>query len=247
MSLRRSIPAFFLIFVFAFTLFLISRRQTRQADHQAWSDPTSTFALKSSLAGIPPTSAFNTPYWSPDGHLYFLDNQPSSASILSRLSTPPAQHPIFLLIRNATISWQAKLSQQSPDLLSAAAEYYRRHKRHPPRDFDRWWRWASDHKVKLLDEYDSMYRALEPFFALPPSVFRERVNDLLNGRTKWKDVSYQSYFDIPFPNAFKRDRSPLIFFFFGETEKWDFLFLTLGSLHHIHQIRQSQCLWLSGS
>ncbi|KAG0143301.1 hypothetical protein CROQUDRAFT_49034 [Cronartium quercuum f. sp. fusiforme G11] len=117
--------------------------------------------------------------YSVDGLVYFLDHP-------SKFPSPTIQHPIFSLIQNATEMWNSKLRKQSETLCLAAIEYHRRHQRHPPRGFDKWWIWAKNHHVQLLDEYDSMFKAIEPFFALPPKIFRQRVDDLLYNRTKWK-------------------------------------------------------------
>lgn len=59
-------------------------------------------------------------------------------------------------------------------------EYKRRYKRNPPAGFDKWWKFVEEHDVQLPDEYDTIMRDVEMFFALPPSVFRQRVDTLVN-------------------------------------------------------------------
>lgn len=101
----------------------------------------------------------------------------------------PIQHPIISLINNATRNWNTKLKSQSMHLSDAIAEYRRRNRRNPPVGYDRWWAWASKNNVKLLDEYDSLHKAIRPFFAIPPPIFKQRLNALVSDQTKWSFVS----------------------------------------------------------
>ncbi|KZP07098.1 glycosyltransferase family 90 protein [Athelia psychrophila] len=64
--------------------------------------------------------------------------------------------------------WDAKLKRQSKTLMEAVMEYKRRHKRSPPKGFDHWWYWCEKHNVHLPDEYDQIYRDLEPFWGMDP-------------------------------------------------------------------------------
>ncbi|PLW52221.1 hypothetical protein PCANC_01647 [Puccinia coronata f. sp. avenae] len=106
-----------------------------------------------------------------DGHLYISDE--------------PQQHPMLALIKNATQAWNHKLSTQSTHLSAALYEYRRRNNRNPPKGYREWWHWATKNNVKLLDEYDYLQKAIQPFFALPPHVFKQRVNALISDQTKW--------------------------------------------------------------
>lgn len=71
------------------------------------------------------------------------------------------------------------MSRQSTTLEAAVQEYKRRYKRAPPAGFDKWWKFAEQHDVQLPDEYDTIMRDIEMFFALPPSVFKQRVKRLV--------------------------------------------------------------------
>lgn len=51
---------------------------------------------------------------------------------------PDGPHPIFELIRNAEVEWEAKLARSSKTLAQAVVEYQRRYKRLPPLGFDEW-------------------------------------------------------------------------------------------------------------
>lgn len=48
----------------------------------------------------------------------------------------------------------------------------------PPPFFDEWFHFAQENGHRLPDEYDTLTRSLLPFHALPPSVLRERTEQL---------------------------------------------------------------------
>ncbi|KAF8841138.1 hypothetical protein BDN67DRAFT_929060, partial [Paxillus ammoniavirescens] len=81
---------------------------------------------------------------------------------------PNGPHPIFELMRNAEIAWEAKLARASKSLEEAVAEYKRRYRRLPPRGFDKWWDYVVKHDVQLPDEYDEIYHDLDPFWGIHP-------------------------------------------------------------------------------
>ncbi|KWU45488.1 hypothetical protein RHOSPDRAFT_25094 [Rhodotorula sp. JG-1b] len=85
------------------------------------------------------------------------------------------EHPIHTLIRNAKKAWADKVARQSKTYEEAIHEYKRRYRRPPPPGFDRWYTWATEHDVQLIDEFDTLSDQIEPFFSLPPSLLRERV------------------------------------------------------------------------
>jgi hypothetical protein len=51
---------------------------------------------------------------------------------------PRGPHPIFQLIRDAEVAWEAKRARASTTLDAAVAEYRRRYRRAPPLGFDKW-------------------------------------------------------------------------------------------------------------
>ncbi|KAG6879152.1 hypothetical protein C0992_004826 [Termitomyces sp. T32_za158] len=81
---------------------------------------------------------------------------------------PDGAHPIFELVKDARERWNAKLGRASRTLDQAVWEYKRRYKRAPPRGFDDWWAYVKKHGVQLPDEYDQIYRDLEPFWGMNP-------------------------------------------------------------------------------
>ncbi|KAF8487546.1 glycosyl transferase family 90-domain-containing protein [Gautieria morchelliformis] len=85
---------------------------------------------------------------------------------------PKGKHPILELIDRSETQWKRKLERQSKTLKQAVDEYRRRYKRSPPKGFEIWWDFVDFHKVKLVDEYDSIHERLQPFWGVDPSVLR---------------------------------------------------------------------------
>lgn len=86
-------------------------------------------------------------------------------------------HPVHQLVAQANGDFQTVLARQSRSLNDAVAEYRRRYKIPPPPHFDKWYNFAKKKGVELIDEYDMIYHSLLPFWALKPSVIRERVRE----------------------------------------------------------------------
>ncbi|KAH7919709.1 glycosyltransferase family 90 protein [Leucogyrophana mollusca] len=91
---------------------------------------------------------------------------------------PDGPHPIFELIKNAETNWASKLDRASKSLDEAVAEYKRRYHRSPPLHFDLWWDYVTANNVQLPDEYDDIYRDLEPFWGMDPHFLRETQAEL---------------------------------------------------------------------
>ncbi|MCJ1357275.1 MAG: capsule-associated protein CAP1 [Icmadophila ericetorum] len=92
---------------------------------------------------------------------------------------PPTAHPIHQLITEAESEVEKILSGQSKTLREAVREYKRRYKIPPPPNFDKWYDFAKAKGVKLIDEYDTIYHSLLPFWALDPSMIRGRAREAL--------------------------------------------------------------------
>ncbi|KAG6865554.1 hypothetical protein C0991_001558 [Blastosporella zonata] len=82
---------------------------------------------------------------------------------------PDGIHPILALVRSAEDEWDRKLDRASRTLEEAVREYKRRYRRDPPAGFDDWWDFAQEMDAQLPDEYDTMYRELEPFWGMDPA------------------------------------------------------------------------------
>ncbi|KAK1221141.1 hypothetical protein PQX77_016059, partial [Marasmius sp. AFHP31] len=75
------------------------------------------------------------------------------------------EHPIHILIERSRLLWEQKVAKQSKSLKEAVIEYQRRHSgRAPPLGFEKWWRYAKENNVQLLDEYDQIWRDVEVFW-----------------------------------------------------------------------------------
>ncbi|QRV99024.1 glycosyltransferase family 90 protein [Ceratobasidium sp. AG-Ba] len=68
--------------------------------------------------------------------------------------------------------------RQSSTLADAVKEYQRRYGRAPPRGFDKWFEFVKANGVKIVDEYDSMVKDLEPFWALDGVEMRRRAEQV---------------------------------------------------------------------
>ena len=88
-------------------------------------------------------------------------------------------HPIHQLITRAEGERKKTLARQSKSLKEAVAEYRRRYKVAPPPHFDKWYEFAKARNVQLIDEYDTIYHSLLPFWALEPAIIRGRAREAL--------------------------------------------------------------------
>ena len=113
---------------------------------------------------------------------------------------PPIHHPIPKLMADAKEKYDLKLKRQSKTLAQAVAEYVRRYGRKPPKGFDEWFEFAQQNGAIIFDEYDQLFRDLEPYWQFTGAEVRERCIqvgflpsvDLVrveDGRTRTIDVS----------------------------------------------------------
>ena len=77
---------------------------------------------------------------------------------------------------DAEKNFKKLLSRQSTTLKKAVAEYNRRYGRNPPKGFDQWWDFAQKHNVKIVDDYDTLFEDLAPFWDMSGEEFRSRVD-----------------------------------------------------------------------
>ena len=85
------------------------------------------------------------------------------------------EHPIPKLMSEAENRFRELLSRQSQTLEDAVKEYERRYRRKPPRGFDRWWKFARDNGVLMIDEYNNIEEDLAPFWDLSGEQLRWRA------------------------------------------------------------------------
>jgi len=118
------------------------------------------------------------------GHLEPAPLPPDHAHDIPVAAPAPApvntkSHPIPQLITRAENEFQALRTRQSTSLSDAVAEYRRRYKLPPPPHFDKWYDFAKKRGVELIDEYDTIYNQLLPFWALEPALIRERTREAI--------------------------------------------------------------------
>ncbi len=105
-----------------------------------------------------------------------------STSVQPPKPLPPStstSHPIHQLITTAEKEFDELKRRQSQSLGSAIQEYRRRYRIPPPPNFDKWFEFAQEKRVELIDEYDTIYHSLLPFWALKPSIIRGRARQAL--------------------------------------------------------------------
>ncbi|KAI5804355.1 glycosyl transferase family 90-domain-containing protein [Geopyxis carbonaria] len=97
-------------------------------------------------------------------------NLAPSPTILSK-----GQHPITQLIKEAEERYTSMQNNQSKTLAQAVKEYQRRYKMNPPPHFDKWYEFAKERNVEVIDEYDTIYDSIKPFWGMPPDLVRKRA------------------------------------------------------------------------
>ncbi len=126
-------------------------------------------------------------------HLYYVRHSATlfqlgtKRSTLSRHNgllslTNNRQHPIELLVERAKAKHANMLKRQSKTLDEAVTEYKRRYSREPPPGFDQWYKAAVDANVAIIDEYDTVMAAFEPFWSLTGKETRARVQEAIYPR-----------------------------------------------------------------
>lgn len=111
---------------------------------------------------------------------YFIVQPPQYlASLGARLTetlATPDPHPIEKLAAEGQVEFSHLLKRQSNTLGEAVAEYTRRYKRAPPRNFDKWFEIAEREGYVLFDEFDAIMVTLEPFWGVSAAELRSRVD-----------------------------------------------------------------------
>lgn len=94
------------------------------------------------------------------------------------------EHPVSRLVHGAQESFNATMARQSKSLAEAVTEYKRRYQIPPPPGFDKWYEFASRRSTVMIDEFDTIYHAILPFWGLTPGVIRARARE---------DLGYDNY------------------------------------------------------
>ncbi|KAK9235970.1 hypothetical protein V1525DRAFT_408358 [Lipomyces kononenkoae] len=88
-------------------------------------------------------------------------------------------HPISYLVELHTTKFEDFISRQTGTYPEAVKEYKRRYNINPPPNFDKWYAFATEKKVAVLDDYDSIYHNLRPFWGVPPATIRKQISEAL--------------------------------------------------------------------
>jgi hypothetical protein len=89
---------------------------------------------------------------------------------------PKGSHTADGLVREAQARFEGWIADETRSLEEAAAAYRRRRGRHPPPGFDVWWKFATDRKAVMVEEFwDQIYHDVRPFWALEPAAIRREA------------------------------------------------------------------------
>ncbi|KAJ7583091.1 glycosyl transferase family 90-domain-containing protein [Mycena floridula] len=93
---------------------------------------------------------------------------------------PPSVEPLDMLdpISHARWTIDSLYERQSKTLAQASARYTLKTNRNPPKNYEKWFRFAKS-KSCLIDDYDQIYRDFEPFYQLAdkdPEFFKKMVD-----------------------------------------------------------------------
>lgn len=87
------------------------------------------------------------------------------------------EHPIEILVRDAKADFERLLEGQSKTYPAAVDEYRRRYKVDPPPGFDAWYEYAVANQSPLIDEFDTIYHSVSPFWKLSGKDVVQMMND----------------------------------------------------------------------
>jgi hypothetical protein len=68
-----------------------------------------------------------------------------------------------------------KQASSSENVHAAVIEYRARYGREPPPNFDKWFQFATEREVVIMDDYDQIYHDLLPFWGMEPALIRQRT------------------------------------------------------------------------
>ncbi len=108
-----------------------------------------------------------------------LDIRAARASALHTL-----EHPVETLVRNAVADFDRLLKWQSTTYTAAVEEYQRRYRAEPPPGFEAWYNFAVANQSPLVDEFDTIYHSVSPFWKLSG----KEVVQIMNEAYKTSDI-----------------------------------------------------------
>ena len=87
-------------------------------------------------------------------------------------------HPVERLFSDARAEFGNLLQRQSKSYSAACDEYLRRYGVDPPPGFDAWYEYAVTHQSAIIDEFDTIYDNISPFWALSGKEVLEIMGDV---------------------------------------------------------------------
>lgn len=88
----------------------------------------------------------------------------------------PTRHPIDELIEKGERTFLDLLKKETDSLHDAAEEYRKRRGRHPPPGFDKWYNFAKEKKIVMVEDFfDQIYHDLGPYWAVDPALIRKEA------------------------------------------------------------------------
>ncbi|CAJ2510135.1 Uu.00g060350.m01.CDS01 [Anthostomella pinea] len=88
------------------------------------------------------------------------------------------EHPVAVLIQNAKSEFDVMLQKQSTTYAAAHDEYQRRYGVNPPLGFEAWYEFAKLHQSPIVDEFDTVYTSISPFWRLSGQEFRRLMGNV---------------------------------------------------------------------
>ncbi|GAB0137902.1 hypothetical protein EsDP_00006155 [Epichloe bromicola] len=98
-----------------------------------------------------------------------------SAKVRVRAISNAHKHPLQAIIEAGKNNFHALLTNQSTSFTGAAQSYRDRYGMEPPPKFDSWFEYASEHKSKIIDNFDIMYSSIAPFWNVSGHQVRQAI------------------------------------------------------------------------
>ncbi|PQE25101.1 capsular associated protein [Rutstroemia sp. NJR-2017a BVV2] len=93
------------------------------------------------------------------------------------------QHPIFELMKQADESFRLYDEDRSTTFKETVTKYRRKYGRNPPPGFREWYKFARDHNVYNVDDFEQIMDDLRPFWGVEPAVIRSYAANLNRDKT----------------------------------------------------------------
>ncbi|KAK4233695.1 hypothetical protein C8A03DRAFT_19270 [Achaetomium macrosporum] len=90
------------------------------------------------------------------------------------------EHPVGILIRNAQADFEQLLQRQSKTYTAAVHEYQRRYGVEPPPGFEAWYEFAAANQSPIIDDFDTIYYSVLPFWSLSGREVLQIIDDAHN-------------------------------------------------------------------